>query len=151
MITKKKSENILELQVKDLAKVADVSTDAVRFYTKKELLKPRRNKQNNYQLYNRTDLIRLRFIIRAKILGYTLNEIKQIFRASENKKTPCPFARNIIKNRIDSNKKHLREALALQKRMEVAIQKWEHMPDAIPVGDSICYLIEQATGQNFNY
>lgn len=133
------------LQVKDIANAANVSTDAVRFYTKKGLLKPKRNKENNYQLYNNADLLRLRFISKAKILGYTLNEIKQITQASEKKETPCPLVRNIIEKRIKDNKKKFEEAMALQKRMEKAFRQWEQMDDAIPIGHSICHLIEKVT------
>lgn len=137
--------NEFMLQVKDIANAANVSTDAVRFYTKKGLLKPKRNKENNYQLYNNADLLRLRFISKAKILGYTLNEIKQITQASEKKETPCPLVRNIIEKRIKDNKKKFEEAMALQKRMEKAFRQWEQMDDAIPIGHSICHLIEKVT------
>jgi len=142
---KKKEINEYSLQVKDIACAANVSTDAVRFYTKKGILKPVRNKENNYQMYSRADLVRLRFISKAKILGYTLNEIKQITDASEKKETPCPLVRNIIKKRIENNKKQFEEAMELQKRMEKALRQWEDMDDAIPIGDSICHLIESVT------
>ncbi len=132
-----------DIQVKDIADAANVSTDTVRFYTKKGLLKPIRNKENNYQMYNNADLIRLRFITKAKILGYTLNEIKKIIQASEKKETPCPIVRNIIEKRIKDNKKKLKEAMALQKRMEKALRQWAQMDDAIPIGHSICHLIEK--------
>ena len=132
-------------QVKDLAHAAHVTTDAVRFYTKKGLLKPIRNKTNNYQMCSHADLVRVRFISKAKILGYTLNEIKQITHASEKSETPCPLVRDIIKKRIKKNKKQFDEAMALQKRMEKALKQWENMDDAIPIGDSICHLIESVT------
>lgn len=132
-------------QVKDIAGDANVSTDAVRFYTKKGLLKPKRNKLNNYNLYSHADLIRLRFISKAKILGYRLNEIKQIIQASEKKQTPCPLVRKIIEKRIKDNKNKFEEAMALQKRMEKALSQWEEMDDAVPIGHSICHLIEAVT------
>ncbi len=132
-------------QVKDLAHAAQVTADAVRFYTRKGLLKPARNTANNYQLYSETDLIRLRFIRKAKLLGYTLSEIRQIITASEQKQTPCPMVREIIKQRIKNNRRKLDEAMALQKKMEAALKQWEHMDDAVPIGNSICHLIEEVT------
>ena len=145
MVKKQNDENENIYQVKDIAIAANVTTDAVRFYTKKGLLKPTRNKANNYQMYNHADLVRVRFISKAKILGYTLNEIKQITHASEKSETPCPMVRDIIKKRIKKNKKQFDEAMALQKRMEKALKQWENMDDAIPIGDSICHLIESVT------
>ncbi len=132
-------------QVKQIAKLADVTVDAVRFYSKKGLLKPERNSSNNYKVYDHADLIRLKFISRAKLLGYTLNEIEQIIEASERKEAPCPLVRKIIKDRIETNKKQFSEALKLQKRMEKAMKQWEQMDDQVPVGHSICHLIESIT------
>ena len=145
MNIKNKGFNVNTYYVKDISQAANVSADAVRFYTKKGLLNPKRNKLNNYQVYSYADLLRLRFITKAKILGYTLNEIKQITLASESKETPCPLVRNIIEKRIKKNKKKFEDAMALQKRMEKALRQWELMDDAIPIGDSICHLIEKAT------
>ena len=131
--------------VKDLADVAGVSPDTVRFYTKEKLLKPKRNKKNQYNLYDHSDLVRLRFILRAKTLGYTVSEIKKILSASEKGESPCPMVREILEKRIRQNKKLLEESLALQKRIENAMIKWQRLPDGIPIGDSICYLIENVT------
>lgn len=145
MVVKQDETDKYYLQVKDMADAASVSTDAVRFYSRKGLLKPKRNKSNNYKMYDRSDLVRLQFISKAKILGYTLNEIKQIIQASERKETPCPLVRRIIKKRIEENKEQFEAAVALQKRMEKALRQWEYMDDAIPIGDSICHLIESVT------
>ena len=46
---------------------------------------------------------------------------------------------------LHENKKHMAEAIALQRRMELAVQHWRQLPDAIPTGDSLCHLIELET------
>jgi DNA-binding transcriptional MerR regulator len=132
-------------RVKELANMAQVSPDAVRYYTKEKLLKPKRDRSNQYKLYGRDDLVRLLFIQRAKMLGYTVNEIKKILAASEKGESPCPMVRAILEKKVLKNKQLLEESLALQKRIEEAIKKWRHLPDGLPVGDSICHLIESVT------
>lgn len=131
--------------VKELADAAGVSSDAVRYYTKERLLKPKRDRSNHYKLYGRDDFIRLLFIQRAKTLGYSVREIKKILDASEKGESPCPIVRNVLEKNIEKNKQLLVEALALQKRIEETLKKWRHLPDGIPVGDSICHLIESVT------
>ena len=135
----------LKLSVNDMAKATDVSAETVRYYTRHGLLVPQRNKDNNYRIYGRSELIKLKFIKRAKTLGYTLAEIKEIIHASINKESPCLMVREIIERRISANKSHINEVMALQKRMEAAVQHWRQLPDAIPTGDSICHLIELET------
>jgi len=131
--------------VKEMAAMAGVTSEVIRYYTRVGLLRPSRESANKYRRYGGSDLIRLRFIRRAKTLGFTLGEIRTILRASERRESPCPQVRRIIIRRITENRQHLQEAMALQKRMEEAAKQWQSLPDAVPVGDSICHLIEQAT------
>ncbi len=128
--------------VNELAKQCEVTTDAIRYYTRLGLLQPERNTDNDYRLYNKVDIKRLKFIHRAKHLGYTLNEITQIFQECEKDKSPCPRVREIIQGRIVENRKKIDQALQLQERMEEALTHWEDMPDGVPDGHTICLLIE---------
>jgi len=128
--------------VTQLARYAGVTSDAVRYYVRLGLLKPVRDPCNDYRLFEKEDIKRLRFIRQAKGLGYTLDDIAQIFTDAENGRSPCPRVREIIHHRMQENRQRLDELNALQTRMEDAMQQWSAMPDGIPDGHSICHLIE---------
>ncbi len=130
------------MRTSDLAKRAEVSVQQVRFYTRIGLLRPARNRRNNYHRFQESDVARLRFIRQAKNLGYTLSEIAKIFEQSSHGESPCPLAREIIAYRIDDNRKKVDEMFELQSRMEAALAQWAKLPDKTPDGHTICYLIE---------
>ncbi len=132
----------MSYQVSELALKCNVTKDTVRFYAKIGLLKPQRNRDNGYQYFSEQDKKRLDFIRRAKYLGYTLKEIKQIIEESQKGSSPCPMVRDLIQRRLKSNKERLTQLIELQNHMEVAMAKWRKMPDGVPDGDSICKLIE---------
>lgn len=125
-----------------LADQSGVSVQQVRYYTRRKLLKPARHPRNRYKLYRESDVARLRFILKAKNLGYTLSEISKIFAESYQGESPCPLAREIIANRVADNRKKLDEMLELQTRMETALAKWTDLPDKLPDGHTVCHLIE---------
>jgi len=106
------------------------------------LLTPRRQEDNNYQLFNQQDARRLKFIHDAKLLGFSLKEIREIIERSDTGNSPCPIVREIIHNRIEENRRKLDELRSLQNRMEIALKKWNDMPDGMPDGHCICHLIE---------
>lgn len=135
----------MNMSVKELSRITDITPDAIRYYARIGLLLPERDQSNGYRRFARSDALRLKFIKRAKMLGYKLDEIREILAASENGESPCPLAREIIARRVRENRKALDEALILQKRMENAMAQWRELPDGIPNGDSICILIERAT------
>jgi MerR family transcriptional regulator, Zn(II)-responsive regulator of zntA len=125
-----------------LAKKADVPIYTVRHYTRIGLLQPYRNTQNGYKVYNPSDAARLRFILAAKDLGFTLAEINHILDKAEHGNSPCPMVRDIVAHRIEENKKKIKELQRLQKKMESSLRDWEKMHDSMPNGDSVCHLIE---------
>lgn len=130
------------ITVSELARLAEVTTDTVRHYVRIGLLKPRQDPANRYKLFTETDVRRLHFIRQAKSLGYTLDEIAQIFHDSGLGRSPCPRVREIIQSRIARNKIRLEELIGLQQRMEDALEQWKSMPDGLPDGESVCHLIE---------
>lgn len=125
-----------------LAKKTNLPIHTVRHYTRIGLLNPSRNSQNNYKLYRPSDAVRLKFIVAAKDLGFTLSEINQILSEASRGKSPCPSVRKIIVRHIEENKRKIKELQRLQKKMENALQDWAGLKDSMPNGTSVCHLIE---------
>lgn len=125
-----------------LAKQSDVSLYTVRHYTRIGLLKPIRNLQNNFKVYQPSDAVRVRFIQAAKNLGFSLAEIADILDEAKHGNSPCPMVREIIVRRIEENRHKIKEMQKLQKKMENALEDWSKMKNSMPTGDSVCHLIE---------
>jgi len=130
------------MTVADLSKHSGVTSHAVRYYSRIGLLKPGRNPENGYRIFDRTDISRLRFIRQAQSLGFTLEEVADILEESGKGNSPCPKVREILRHRIEENRHKLEELKNLQERMEHALVHWAGMPDGMPDGHSVCHLIE---------
>lgn len=66
------------LTIGKVAKKAGLGIETVRFYEREGLIKPPARTEANYRIYPQRDILRLRFIKRAKNLGFTLREIKEL-------------------------------------------------------------------------
>ncbi len=132
------------ITVNALSKHCGVSTHTVRYYSRIGLLKPRRQPQNGYRLFARSDVDRLSFIRRAQNIGFTLSEIFEILSIAESGYSPCKRVRAILLQRIEENRTKLNEFTALQERMEKTLAQWQNLPDGSPGKQSICRLIESA-------
>jgi MerR family copper efflux transcriptional regulator len=66
------------LSIGQLAKRADVAIDTVRYYERSGLLRPADRLPSGYRRYGEVELKRLRFIRRAKALGFTLEEVREL-------------------------------------------------------------------------
>ena len=130
------------LTVSEVAKQTGVSAHTVRYYVREGLLTPNKQADNSYNLFSPKEVSRLRFIRTAKMLGFTLNEVRKILENAQMGESPCTDVREIIQQHILSNRRRIIEMQQLQKRMERAVTKWGEMPDSTPDGHSICHLIE---------
>jgi MerR family copper efflux transcriptional regulator len=63
---------------KQLAEAAGTGPEAIRFYEEKGLLPAPRRNASGYRLYDEDSVRRLHFIQRAKDLGFTLHEIREL-------------------------------------------------------------------------
>ena len=137
-----KGQPLGPMTVAELEEASGVPSQVIRYYTRLGLLKPNRNPENGYKLFNQHHIGRLQFIRRAKLLGYSLKEIMEICRNADRGESPCPCVREIIERRITENREKLDSMAKLQMRMEAAVRKWRRLPDGTPDGDTVCHLIE---------
>jgi len=66
------------LTIGRLAKQVGLGIETVRFYERQGLIEPPPRTDSNYRIYPEEEVARLRFIKKAKSLGFTLNEIKEL-------------------------------------------------------------------------
>jgi Hg(II)-responsive transcriptional regulator len=70
------------MKIGELAQRAGVSIDTVRYYERQGLLPAPERMASGYRRYDQDDVARLRFIRRAKALGFTLVEIQELLALS---------------------------------------------------------------------
>ena len=70
--------HILMFTIGKVAGLAQISTDTLRHYERKGLLKPANRNGSGYRLYDQDSLRRIRFIRRAQKCGFTLAEISRL-------------------------------------------------------------------------
>ena len=73
------------LSIGQLAQQAGVAIDTVRYYERNALLAPAGRLASGYRRYGATELKRLRFIRRAKALGFSLDDIRDLLTLSDER------------------------------------------------------------------
>lgn len=130
------------MRVAQLAKAAGVSAETVRHYTDLGLLQPTRDPQNGYQQFAQIDLQRLRFIARARRLGFSLKDVQAILARAESGAAPCGEVRDLLRERLTALQAHIAECQRLALVMHDALDDWADKPECAPDGQAICRLIE---------
>ncbi len=112
--------------ISELAKEFDISSRTIRFYEEKELLTPQRT-TGNQRRYSSKDRFRLKWILRGKRFGYSLEEISKILSLTDTEmgavqqiKTTLAYGEKKlmdIQNRMQELKLMQKEMLDLKEKL----------------------------------
>jgi len=91
--------------ISELAKAADVPASTVRFYERRGLLEPEGRSASNYRLYSPRSLQRLRFIVAAKKVGFTLADVRTLLNVADGVTPPCREVQALIEQRLSRVRK----------------------------------------------
>src|SRR5207245_11222249 len=83
-----------------LARRGGVGVETVRFYERQGLLEEPARKESGYRQYEEDVVARLRFIRRAKELGFSLKEINELLALRVDPDTTCAEVRTKAQAKI---------------------------------------------------
>lgn len=106
------------LTIGKVAKSAGLGIETVRFYEREGLITPLARTESNYRLYADDGIIRLRFIKRAKALGFTLREIKELLFLRVDPDATKGDVKEQIEEKITDIKQRIKDLKKIQKTLE---------------------------------
>lgn len=109
-----------KLTIGKLAEAAGVGIDTVRFYERAGLIRKPARSAAGYRLYAADEISRLRFIRRAKDLGFSLEEIAELLRLNDGQ-GPRASVRELARRRLDEIERKLGELRALQQSLRTLV------------------------------
>lgn len=126
------------LTIGQIAKRTNVNIETIRYYEKLGILpKPTRNSNSGYRQYKTNTIEQLNFILNAKSLGFSLNEIKQLFALRIKSSTTCAD----IKSKAEKKIKDIETKIKTLQKMKNALNKLaSQCKGKGPVGD--CPIID---------
>ncbi len=71
------------LTIGRLAKLVQINIETIRFYEKSGLIQQPPKPEQGYRIYSQEIVTQLLFIKKAKLIGFTLNEIKELLTLDE--------------------------------------------------------------------
>ena len=108
-----------KLRIGELAKLVQVSQDTLRFYEKHGLLAPSMRSQAGYRLYSQADLERVGFILSAKRVGFTLNEIHDLLGLEVTKdEKSCEDVKRFVDEKLDNLNERIVEMQHIKKTLK---------------------------------
>jgi DNA-binding transcriptional MerR regulator len=111
------------LQIGRVAARTGLSVDAIRFYEKSGLLTRPARTQAGYRLYAEREVADLEFIQKAQQLGFSLNEIREMFSIQRHPHDVCEHVRDLITQKLAVVRDKLAELRVMEAELAGALRQ----------------------------
>lgn len=101
----------------EIAEKAGVNPETLRYYERKELIPAPPRSDGGFRLYDDDYVDRLRFIQRAKDLGFTLAEIKGLLDLRVDEEATCQNVRARAERKLDEVEEKIRDLQRIRKAL----------------------------------
>ena len=127
------------LKIGEVSKRSGVGIEALRFYEKSGLLDRPQRTESGYRVYDDSVLDRLAFIKKAQVLGFTLEEIRELISHKRRGENPCGEVRQIVKGRLKELDERIAQMTQYRDELSAALKEWEKTKER---AGHVCGLIE---------
>lgn len=111
------------LKIGDVAKLAELSIDAVRFYEREGLLGRVRRSPAGQREYDTEAVRRLAFVRRATALGFSLAEVKSLLGLRVTAGKPCERVRERATSKVEDIDRRIAELTTMRGALSRLIDK----------------------------
>ena len=126
------------MNIGEVAATAGVSAKMVRHYESIGLLRKAARTSSNYRLYREDDVHTLRFIKRARALGFSIEEIRQLLGLWQNRARSSASVKKLAGKHVQDLKDKIAELQTMVNTLEHLTRHChgDHRPDC-PILDDL--------------
>ena len=101
-----------------LAKATDTKTVTIRYYEKEGLLPTSMRSASGYRLYGPAERDRLLFVRRARTLGFSLEEVRELLGLADRQQAPCDAVDSLVAEHLRQVRQRLADLQALEGELQ---------------------------------
>lgn len=111
-----------EMLIGRLAEAAGVGVETIRFYEREGLLPEPPRSAAGYRLYDADAVRRLRFIVKAKDLGFTLSETKELLELRVTDTSACDEIAATARRKLASVEQRIRKLRGVRRVLHELVE-----------------------------
>jgi Cu(I)-responsive transcriptional regulator len=88
------------MNISQAAQACGLPSKTIRYYEEIGLVVPKRQEVNDYRVYSLDDIAQLRFLQRARAVGFSLDECRELLALYANPRRRCAQVKALVNERI---------------------------------------------------
>jgi DNA-binding transcriptional MerR regulator len=133
-------------QIGEVAYELGINPKTIRYYEEIGLIPPAPRTEAGYRMYGQADVDRLAFILRARELDFSLDDIGEILALREEGEAPCLYVMELVQQQLANIDAKVAALNQLRRELvEIQRQAQSIPPDVMANKDCVCHLLENQT------
>ena len=113
----------LSLTIGALAKKTDTKVETIRYYERIDLLSAPGRTSGNYRIYGAEHLGRLSFIRRARDLGFSIEQVRELLSLADQRNRSCAGVDAIARQHLAEVERKIADLIAMRRELSTIIDK----------------------------
>lgn len=113
------------LRCGELARIAGVSPDTLRYYERRGLLKSAPRSASGYRLFPPETLARVQLVRGALSIGFSVRELAEFLRERDNGGVPCRRVHTAASEKLRALDEQIRALQILRRQLLDTVTSWE--------------------------
>lgn len=124
------------MRIGELAAVTGIKAETIRYYERENIISPPARAANNYRDYGTEHVSRLRFVRRARELGFPMKRVRKLLTLADDRNQSCAAVDALTRDQLDTIEEKIADLMALRTELRLSLVNCEQGT----VGD--CRIIE---------
>lgn len=123
------------MKIGEIAKRSGIGIETIRYYEREGLLQEPERRPSGYRQYDESIIERLEYIMRAKELGFTLAEVRELLELSFSTHSHCDHIRQRADAKITDIEAKIRRLQQMKRSLGKIVQRCqaENSPETCPL------------------
>ncbi|MGY2709364.1 MerR family transcriptional regulator, Zn(II)-responsive regulator of zntA [Thermostichus sp. OS-CIW-39] len=130
-------------QVGEVSRLLDINPQTLYFYERIGLIPSPQRTEAGYRLFSQQDVERLTFITRAKSLGLSLDEIKDILALKDGRSLTCQAVYERLSKKVNEIEDTIRQLQILHNELTPLAQQCYANLHNLQKNDQECVVLDQ--------
>ena len=106
------------MNIGEASKLSSVPAKMIRYYEQVGLIRPAHRTESNYRTYGQTEIEVLRFVNRARRLGFSMKQIALLLELWQNRNLPSRDVKRLVTEHLDELDRRTQEMTAIKRSLE---------------------------------
>ena len=122
------------MQSSELARLAGISVDTLRYYERNRLLPAAQRTSAAYRLFPPEAFMRVQMIRGALSVGFSIKELGQIFTVRDHGGTPCHQVRKLGTEKLGLIESRIHDLQSKRHELKKTLAEWDRLLKRTPHG-----------------